>query len=173
MSHSDVILGVITAIGALFIGYLGYENITVKATQLQQNTPMSSAWKKGIITNFLSPHPYIFWIAVGAPTVLKATTISLLAAGNFIVGFYLLLVGSKIIVAVLTDKSKDILQNHIYVIIIRLLARISHQVLVTRPQPLWQSNFGVGQNRLGLQQSVLSALVCFASRPQALSSASL
>jgi threonine/homoserine/homoserine lactone efflux protein len=77
--------------------------------------------QKGIITNFLSPHPYLFWITVGSPIVIKAYNINPLAAVLYIAGFYICLVGSKIIVAIVVDKSKTFLNSRAYVYVIRFL----------------------------------------------------
>ncbi|MFZ5907570.1 MAG: LysE family translocator [Nitrospirota bacterium] len=121
LSYSPMILGTISILGALFIGHLAYESITVKtgASNLQNIRP--HALRKGIIANFLSPHPYLFWITVGAPMVLRAYTATLLSAFLFVLGFYVLLVGSKIFVAVVVDKSRDFLKSRAYVYTIRLL----------------------------------------------------
>ena|SRR3989338_2888261 len=121
LSSSDTILGIIALMGAFFIGYLGYESITIKEISSNQQKIKSQSLKKGIVTNFLSPHPYLFWIAVGAPMVLKAYYISLISSIFFIVGFYSLLVGSKVIVVFITDKSKDFLKSNTYVVIIKVL----------------------------------------------------
>jgi threonine/homoserine/homoserine lactone efflux protein len=121
VSHSDSILGVIAVVGALFIGYLGWQSLTMKKLQSGQETVKPQSLKKGVIANLLSPHPYMFWISVGAPTVFKAYRVSIISAVSFVAVFYALLVGSKIIIAVLTDKSKEVLKNDVYVIVIKLL----------------------------------------------------
>ena len=124
LSHSHIILGIISITGALFIGYLAYESITVKTTSMHIKSINPRSLRKAVITNFLSPHPYLFWIAVGAPMVLKAYKTNLLSAIFFVSGFYFLLVGSKIITALLIDKSKDILRSSGYLFMIRALGFI-------------------------------------------------
>ena len=79
------------------------------------------SFRRGLVTNALSPHPYLFWITVGAPVVIRAGRSSLLAAALYIAGFYLLLIGSKIAVAFLVDRSKAWIQGRAYVWIIRSL----------------------------------------------------
>ncbi|MDQ7788071.1 MAG: LysE family translocator [Thermodesulfovibrionales bacterium] len=120
-SHSHFILGGISILGALFIGYLAYESISVKTSGLNLQKVEPHSLRKGVTANFLSPHPYLFWIAVGAPTALKAYKVNLLSAFLFILGFYLFLVGSKIFVAFVIDKSRDFLKSRVYVYTIRLL----------------------------------------------------
>lgn len=121
MSNFDPILGSISILGAIFIGYLAYENIFAKSVKLNIQDVKPQSLKKGIIANFLSPHPYIFWFIVGAPTVLKALGISLLSAVLFVLGFYVFLVGSKIFVAIVVKKSRSFLKSNIYVYAIKFL----------------------------------------------------
>jgi len=124
LSHFYYVLGTISFCGALFIAYLAYESITVKGLDINFQRIKTRSLRKAIITNFLSPHPYLFWIAVGAPIVLKGYKINILPALLFIVGFYLLLVGSKITVALIVDKSKYFLKSRAYQAIIRTLGFI-------------------------------------------------
>jgi len=121
MSNFDPILGSISILGAIFIGYLAYENISTKSVEINIQNVKPQSLKKGIIANFLSPHPYIFWFIIGAPTVLKALGISLFSAVIFILGFYVFLVGSKIFIATVVEKSRSFLKSKIYVYVIKLL----------------------------------------------------
>ena len=124
LSHFHYILGAISFCGALFIAYLAYESITVKGLDVNLQSIKARSLSKAIITNFLSPHPYLFWIAVGAPIVLKGYEINILSSLLFIIGFYLLLVGSKITVVLIVDKSKSFLKSKAYLAIIRTLGFI-------------------------------------------------
>lgn len=124
LSRFHYVLGVISFCGALFISYLAYESITVKGIDINFQRIKTRSLRKAIITNFLSPHPYIFWIAVGGPIVLKGYKINILSSLLFIIGFYLLLVGSKIAVALVVDKSKVFLKSKAYLVIIRTLGFI-------------------------------------------------
>jgi hypothetical protein len=56
---------------------------------------------------------------VGGAILLKATTTSDIAL--FLLGFYLLLVGSKMAVAIATEKSRKFLSSRGYLITVRLL----------------------------------------------------
>jgi threonine/homoserine/homoserine lactone efflux protein len=124
LSHSHLILGLISITGALFIAYLAYESITVKPSALHIKTINPRSLRKGIITNFLSPHPYLFWITVGAPMIMKAYHANMWSAIFFVGGFYSLLIGSKIITALLIDKSRDVLRSRGYLYTIRALGFI-------------------------------------------------
>ncbi len=121
ISGSNVVLGVISLAGCLFLSYLAYESITVKSIESGLEKGGVDSLRKGVITNFLSPHPYLFWITVGAPSVVKASRFGLASPVLFIAGFYLLLVGSKVVIALLVDKSKAIVSSRIYIYVVRVL----------------------------------------------------
>ena len=121
LASFNLILGAISISGALFISYLAYESITTKAVDMNLVEAKVTSIRKGIVTNFLSPHPYLFWMTIGAPTVLKAYSTNATAAILFIAGFYFCLVGSKIVVALVVDKSKSFLSSKAYVYIMRIL----------------------------------------------------
>jgi len=124
LSDADFVLGTISIIGAYFMGYLAYENITVKGLEISIRQAKETSLRKGIIANVLSPYPYLFWMTVGAPTVLKAFGESFLSAFLFIGSFYVLLVGSKIFVALLVDKSRSFLRGPVYIATIKALGFI-------------------------------------------------
>lgn len=54
---------------------------------------------RGVLVNALSPHPWIFWIGVGAPLLVASWRDAPGRGIAFLVGFYLLLVGSKVAIA--------------------------------------------------------------------------
>jgi threonine/homoserine/homoserine lactone efflux protein len=121
LAHLQHILGVISIIGACFILSLGIKNIQMKGIEIPSTPVSSRSLQKGILVNFLSPHPYFFWFTVGGPMTRNALALNLTAAIFFIASFYVLLVGSKILVAVLTGKSRTFLQGNVYILIMRLL----------------------------------------------------
>ena len=86
------------------------------------------------MANLLNPHPYLFWFVIGAPTLLKAWTASVLAAVLFILGLYVCLVGSKILIAWLVARSRGFLKSRGYVYVNRLLgvALVVFAILFTR-----------------------------------------
>jgi len=77
--------------------------------------------KKGIITNFLNPGPYLFWATVGTPLLFRAYKAGLTAAILYIISFYVFLTGSKIMVAYLAGRTKHLLNQGIYLIVMRIL----------------------------------------------------
>jgi threonine/homoserine/homoserine lactone efflux protein len=121
LSSFHFVLGIISIIGALFILYMGIENIRIKGIELGINKSSPKSFQKGIIVNALSPHPYLFWFSVGGPTTIKAMDQGLPTAISFVLSFYLLLVGTKIILAILVGKSRSFLLGNKYIFTMRLL----------------------------------------------------
>ena len=59
---------------------------------------------RGIVVNFLNPHPYLFWATVGGPALVRGWRESPLHALAFVAPFYVLLVGSKAMIAWLVSR---------------------------------------------------------------------
>ncbi|MDZ7667322.1 MAG: LysE family transporter [Desulfotignum sp.] len=84
----------------------------------------SMAGFEAVLVNVLSPHPYLFWMTVGAPLVHRALAVNMAAAGAFIAGFYVLLVGSKVVLALVVARSKAVIKGRAYVVIMRGLGAV-------------------------------------------------
>ena len=124
MASSDIILGLISILGGIFIAYLGYDSIRSKGIEIDVQNLKPKSIRKGIIVNILSPHPYIFWLMVGAPITVKAYQASPVAAFVFIIAFYVMLIGSKISIALIVDKSRAVLKNKVFIWTIRILGLV-------------------------------------------------
>jgi len=77
-----------------------------------------SLWR-GAAVNALSPHPYLFWSAVGGPLILQAAAGHPAAPWLFLGAFYGLLVGSKTGMALLLGRYRDRLDDRLYVWVMR------------------------------------------------------
>ena len=115
----ESVLGIISIIGGGFILYMGYEGLRTSGQELDLRETKPKSLTKGILANALNPHPYLFWISVGAPTVVKAIEESVLAGVIFLGSFYVLLVGSKIGLALLASRSKAFLVGNTYIYAVR------------------------------------------------------
>jgi threonine/homoserine/homoserine lactone efflux protein len=124
MASSDNVLGIISILGGIFIAYLGYDSIKSKGIEIDIQNLKPKSIRKGIIVNILSPHPYIFWLMVGAPITIKAYQASPVAAFAFIIAFYVMLIGSKISIALVVDRSKAFLKNKVFIWTLRILGVI-------------------------------------------------
>jgi threonine/homoserine/homoserine lactone efflux protein len=118
------ILGGISIAGACFIFYMGIENLRTKGLDLPGSSSRPRSMQRGVIANVLSPYPYLFWLSVGGPTTIKAAAVGLPAAVSFIASFYLFLVGSKVVLALLVGKSRSFLQGRTYILSMRILGLI-------------------------------------------------
>ena len=120
----EVLTGIVSLCGAAFIFYLAYDTYLSSRRTPALTDVSANSYQKGVLVNFLSPHPYLFWLLVGAPLITEAGENSTIAQVVFIVCFYLFLVGSKIIIAYVTDKSKQLLSSKYYLYLLRFLAII-------------------------------------------------
>ncbi|SEA70094.1 Threonine/homoserine/homoserine lactone efflux protein [Desulfuromusa kysingii] len=121
LSDFNAALGAISLGGGFFLLLTGYQSLKMADINLETTNTRPTSLAKGILTNLLSPHPYLFWLTVGAPTMVSAVNQQPLAGAAFLGGFYVCLVGSKVIVAILTGKSKTFLTGNSYRAIIRCL----------------------------------------------------
>lgn len=124
MASFDTVLGIISIVGGFFIAYLGFDSLRNKGMEINIQNLNPKSIRKGIIVNMLSPHPYIFWLMVGAPITLRAYQASPSAAIVFIASFYAMLVGSKVSIALLVDRSKAFLKNKVFLWTIRILGLV-------------------------------------------------
>ena len=118
---SSGILDVLALAGALFLAYLAWDSLTAKAPEAAARAPRRSALTKGAFVNVLNPHPYLFWVGIGGPTLLGAWEQSAAHALSFVVGMYGCLVGSKMVVAWGVGKGSRLLESRAYVYLVRAL----------------------------------------------------
>ena len=121
LSGYHYILAIVSAAGGMFMLFMGYEAIRTQAAELILPVEQPRSLQKGVLTNLLSPHPYLFWISVGAPVLTRSLTIGPSALLAFIGGFYLSLVGAKIVLAIAVGRSKTVLSSRLYLFTMRFL----------------------------------------------------
>jgi threonine/homoserine/homoserine lactone efflux protein len=116
------LLGIVSIAGGAFVLYLAWDSFHPVPLGAEAPAEPPRSWFKGILTNLLSPHPWLFWLTVGAAILAKAIAQSWLVAVAFLFGFYLLLVGSKVLVAIMAGRSRDLLAGRPYRVVMRVLA---------------------------------------------------
>jgi threonine/homoserine/homoserine lactone efflux protein len=116
------LLGVVSFAGGIFVLYLAWEGLRPAQADPAQPAQNPNSWLKGIVTNLLSPHPWLFWLTVGAASLANALRQGWIPAAAFLAGFYLLLVGCKIAVAIIVGRSRQALARPAYRIIMRILS---------------------------------------------------
>jgi len=122
LSAHRPLLGVISLIGGVVLIYMAYQGFFVKGEEITLGVETPKSLTKGIIVNLTNPHPYLFWLSVGAPTTFKAMQSGWMAAGAFLFGFYLFLVGCKVILALIAGRSKTFLTGKWYLLTLKILA---------------------------------------------------
>jgi threonine/homoserine/homoserine lactone efflux protein len=122
LAHLRPLLAIVSFAGAIFLLYLAWESLSPARQQAQGLAKAPRSWSKGILTNLLNPHPWVFWLTVGTTILTKALAQDWHVAAAFLLGFYLLLVGSKIGVALLAGGSRDLLAARPYRFAMRIVA---------------------------------------------------
>jgi len=117
----NLVVGTISLCGACYLMYLGVEHLRAEINKFEVNLAKKDALKRGAIANFLSPHPYLFWLSVGGPMIFKSLEIHISGTILFVLGFYSLLIGSKIGIALIVEKSASFLRKKQYIYIVRAL----------------------------------------------------
>lgn len=121
LTNYNSVIGIIAILGASYLIYSGIELLRIKQKSIEFNSEKKNALKKGVIVNFGNPHPYIFWLSIGVPLIIKSLSVSFFAAILFIIGFCSFLVGSKIVISLIVEKSKYFINSKYYFLIIRVL----------------------------------------------------
>ncbi|MEV0967984.1 LysE family transporter [Microtetraspora glauca] len=111
-----VFLRVLAVVGGLYVVHLAIsaarESRTARPPEpgvtVSSATGPSSVREvlRGVAVNMLNPHPWLFWIAVGAPIFAAAWERTPAAALAFTGGFYLVLVGSKVVLAAMVGAGR-------------------------------------------------------------------
>lgn len=104
-------LAVLGIAGGAFLVWLGVEALREDVAPIATagGEPGASAGaagslRRGALVNLLNPHPWVFWIAVGVPILGDGSTTE---AAVFLVAFYAMLVGSKLVVAALLAAGRE------------------------------------------------------------------
>lgn len=109
----------LTIVGALFLFYLAIETIrsarhaTLTALADTQVEIRADIWR-GMLVNLLNPHPWLFWISVGGPTLTHMWDAGPVQGLGFLTGFYGLLVGSKVMLAFVIAHGRRYLTDEWY-----------------------------------------------------------
>lgn len=117
----NVLMGIISFLGGLVVLFLGYRDLRTTGAVVNLEAPPPKSLFKGVIVNFLSPYPYLFWLGVGAPIMVKGAGQSFMAAAGFVTIFYVMLVGAKLGLALLVGRSRTFLTGRTYRWVMRAL----------------------------------------------------
>jgi threonine/homoserine/homoserine lactone efflux protein len=106
-SIPDEVVAVLGVVGGAFVVWLGVEAVRDVPAEVEAGPGRTGgSLLRGALVNLLSPHPWIFWLTVGGPLLVAAWADSAASALAFLVGFYLLLVGSKVVLAAIVARGR-------------------------------------------------------------------
>ena len=115
------LLGAVSLAGAAVLAHMAYGTFRAKRQEAASAAAEPQSLMKGALVNLLSPHPYLFWLTIGAPMILKGWKVGPAAAVLFVAGFTGCLVGSKVALAVLAGRSSHLLDGKRYEYVMRAL----------------------------------------------------
>ncbi|MFC1489101.1 LysE family translocator [Thermodesulfobacteriota bacterium] len=121
LADFDLALGLISLCGGLYVLYLAFESVRTGPVSVEVPEDPPKSLMKGVLINVLNPHPYLFWITVGTPFILKIRQDGLIAPLLFVLSFYALLLGSKVFLALVAGKSRAFLTGRGYIYVMRVL----------------------------------------------------
>lgn len=104
-SLPSTVTGVLGVVGGAFVVWLGIEALREQPAEIEDTAPDGS-FRKGVLVNLLSPHPWLFWITVGAPILVAAWAAAPPSAVGFLVAFLGVLVGTKAVIAAVVAASR-------------------------------------------------------------------
>ncbi len=116
-----LVLAILSICGAFYILFLAYEGWKSGPIESTDITKKSNGLIKGFYANMLNPHPYVFWLMVGTPLIIKGAHISFMTAAMFLFFFYFCIIGAKMAVAILVGRYRERF-NQYYVVIQRVLS---------------------------------------------------
>ncbi len=124
LTGTGPVLGIIATAGGIYVLYLSYETIRISPVKVETSDVHPKSLKKGAIVNALNPHPYLFWVTVGVPFILKIQQEDPILPWFFIFSFYCFLIGSKVLIALITSRFRTFLEGRIYLYLMRVLGVI-------------------------------------------------
>jgi len=116
------LVGVIAIAGVLYLLYLAWESWSAPPPGATETSAAPRSIVRGAVVNFLNPNPYLFWLTAGTPMLIKAWRHSALAAAAFITVFFVCLVGSKLLLALVLARSREHVVGRWYRPVMRTLA---------------------------------------------------
>jgi threonine/homoserine/homoserine lactone efflux protein len=96
-------LAVLSLAGAAVVAHLGLAQWRAVLPEIRDK-PTAGALRRGALVNLLNPHPWLFWITLGGPLLATSAEQSYWLAGTFLLIFYVLLVGTKVVLALLMAR---------------------------------------------------------------------
>lgn len=112
-------LGVLGVVGGLVVVWMGVQSwreSTGASLQAGETGGVGAlrALGHGFVVNLLSPHPWVFWATALGPLTVTTWRSSPWAAVALVTGFYVCLVGAKVVVALVLAPARDRMSDRTY-----------------------------------------------------------
>lgn len=114
-------IGLISLIGSVYLGYLAWSGFSVTPSDGHPPVNNTGSLREGALVNLLNPHPYLFWLTIGTPLLLKKWPDEPWAALSWLLCFYIALVGTKIALALMVGHTKQWLSSSSYLWLNRIM----------------------------------------------------
>ena len=124
LSSQAWLMGGVSLAGGVVVMRFGWGSMRARPVELTAVPAKAKSWRKGFATNILNPKMILFWGTVGSPTLLTAYRSSPAAAAGFLLGFYLLLIGTNMALAWLSGRFSRFLSGPGYVWTMRVLGAL-------------------------------------------------
>ncbi|MCJ7536907.1 MAG: LysE family transporter [Anaerolineales bacterium] len=106
----EYFLRVVSLAGGAFALYLAWRLWSSwrsgTAMQVNEDQQPKGSLRRGVIANFLTPGPYLFWTLVTGPILLAAGQQSITYGAAFLIGFYGIMILSLLGIAVLISQAR-------------------------------------------------------------------
>ncbi|MEJ2854352.1 MULTISPECIES: LysE family translocator [unclassified Saccharothrix] len=101
-------LGVLGVVGAVFVVWSGVQTVREARTATLDSSAEAGgdALRRAALVNLLSPHPWVAWATALGPLTITTWRASAGAAVALLVGFYVMLIGGKVVIAVLIARGR-------------------------------------------------------------------
>jgi len=123
-SKLNIVFASISFLGFLYLTQIGIKGIITKEIKTDIKIEKPQSIKKGLITNFLNPNPYLFWFTVGTPAIITGYNMKPFYAVIYILLFFIPLIGFRILIAILVEKFSFLLSTKGYLIFSKILSSL-------------------------------------------------
>jgi threonine/homoserine/homoserine lactone efflux protein len=118
----DTFLRIISLAGGAFALYLAWRLWVSwrKGADLpeSESTASKGGLRRGVIANFLTPGPYLFWTLVSGPILLSALRQSIAFGAAFLLGFYGILILSLLGIAVVFSQARRLGPRVVHILLL-------------------------------------------------------
>ena len=107
-------LGIVALAGAVMLTRYAFDCFTPPPPETAGSDRAPHSLGRGVVANFLNPHPYLFWLTVGMPAILEALRVGPAAVAAFVAALYGGLVGAKVLAAILAGRFRQFATTRAY-----------------------------------------------------------